>query len=98
MKNTCPIGARGERLDAEIYARLLSRLGPPPPGRIRAGEAAFQPSASLDTVAVLGVPSTGRLPRSAIRPILERTKKLLSRVAPLPHSLEVKEGQRSRPW
>src|SRR5262249_30668963 len=47
----------------------------------------YQPSASLETVTVLGVPSIGRDQRRATRPILERTRYLLSSVAPLPNSL-----------
>ncbi len=38
-------------------------------------------------VTVLGVPSIGRDQRTAIRPILERTRKPLSSVAPLPNCL-----------
>ena len=47
----------------------------------------YQPSASLRIVTVLGVPSSGRDQRTAMRPILERTRKPLSSVAPLPNCL-----------
>ena len=47
----------------------------------------YQPSASLEIVTVFGVPSKGRDQRTAILPILERTRNPLSSVAPLPYSL-----------
>src|SRR5262249_41630097 len=47
----------------------------------------YQPSASREIVAVSGAPPNGRDHRTAIRPILDRTRKPLSRVAPLPNSL-----------
>ena len=47
----------------------------------------YQPSASRLIVTVLGVPSIGRDQRTAMRPILERTRKPLSSRGPLPNSL-----------
>src|SRR5262249_59623815 len=47
----------------------------------------YQPSACCDSVTVLGVPSSGRLHRTASRPIVERTRKPFSSVAPLPNCL-----------
>ena len=47
----------------------------------------YQPSASRLIVTVLGVPSKGRDQRTAMRPILDRTRKPLSSRAPLPNSL-----------
>ena len=57
----------------------------------------YQPSASRESVTVLGVPSNGRDQRTAIRPIFDKTRKPLSTVAPLPNSLYVNEWERSRP-
>jgi hypothetical protein len=45
------------------------------------------PSASRLIVPVLGVPSRGGDQRTAMRPILERTRNPFSRVAPLLNSL-----------
>ncbi len=59
--------------------------------------ATYQPSASLEMVTVLGMPSKGRDQWTVIRPILERTRNPLSSVAPLPYSLKVKEWKRSLP-
>src|SRR5262249_57410666 len=39
----------------------------------------YHPSASREIVTVLGIPSSGRLQRTPIRPILERIRKPLSR-------------------
>jgi hypothetical protein len=47
----------------------------------------YQPAASREIVSVLGVPSNGRDQRTAMRPILEWTRKPLSSVAPLPNPL-----------
>jgi hypothetical protein len=46
---------------------------------------AYQPTASCETVTVLGVPSIGRLHRTASRPILESTRKPFASCAPLPN-------------
>jgi hypothetical protein len=51
----------------------------------------YQPSASWLIVTVLGVPSTRRLQRTEMRPILDGSSKPLSRRAPLPYSLKVME-------
>ncbi len=59
--------------------------------------ATYQPSASLETVIVLGVPSMGRDQWTLMRPIFESTRQPLSSRAPLPYSLQVKERQRLRP-
>ena len=56
--------------------------------------ATYQPSASLEIVTVLGVPSMGRDQWTAMRPILARTSAPLSSRAPLPYSLNVKEWER----
>jgi hypothetical protein len=93
MEDARLIREGSERLDAKINSRLLASLRQGPHGRRRSRH--MQPSASCDTVSVLGVPSRGRDQRTAIRPILDRTRNPLSSVAPLPTSLSAKERQRS---
>src|SRR5215475_5531497 len=58
--------------------------------------ATYQPSASLEIVTVLGVPSKGRDQCTPRRPILESTREPLSNVAPLPYALNVKLRYRPR--
>jgi hypothetical protein len=45
----------------------------------------------------LGVPAMGRNQWTLMRPIVKRTRKPLSKRAPLPHSLKLKEWQRVQP-
>src|SRR5258708_34206209 len=51
----------------------------------------YQPSAALEIVTVLGVPSMGRDQGTATRPNLERARKPLSSRTPLPDPFWVKE-------
>jgi hypothetical protein len=57
-----------------------------------------QPSASRATVAVVGVSSIGRDQRTAIRPLVDRTTKPLSRRAPVPTFWSVQRFERHGPW
>ena len=54
-------------------------------------KATYQPSASLEIGDGLGHPLQRRDQWTLIRPILDRTRKPLSSVAPLPNSLKVNE-------
>jgi hypothetical protein len=97
-----------EHLHPHVDARLFAREGQRPVSRPVRGNGwvgtsaqekqTYQPSASLLIVTVLIVPCTGRDQRTAMHPILDKTSEPLSRRAPLPSSLKVKECQRSRPW
>src|SRR5262249_47954458 len=58
----------------------------------------YHPSASWLSVTVLLLPTTGRLQRTALRPILDKTRDPFSHRAPLPYAWYVKECQRVRPW
>ena len=59
----------------------------------------YQPSASLrEMVTVLGVPCQGTGPAHRDAPDLRQDEETVSRRAPLPYRLEVKECQRLRPW
>ena len=86
-EDACAIGEGGECLNAKVDPRLLACGGKGCIGTSAQEKQAYQPSASLEIVTVLGVPSIGRDQRTAMRPILERTRKPLSSVAPLPNSL-----------
>ena len=87
MEDARAIGQRGEGFDAQIYPRLLPSVGKGCIGTSAQEKQTYQPSASRLIVTVLGVPSSGRDQRTAIRPILERTRKPFSSVAPLPNCL-----------
>jgi hypothetical protein len=54
--------------------------------------ALYQPSASWETVPVLGVPANGRDQWTALRPSVDKTREPFSRRAPLPSSLEGNES------
>src|SRR5262249_52242855 len=82
-----PIGQRGKRLQPKIDPGLLPVGGSGRIGTPAQEKQAYQPSASRLIVTVLGVPSSGRDQRTVIRPILDRTRKPLSSVAPLPNCL-----------
>jgi hypothetical protein len=54
-----------------------------------------QPSASWETVTVVGEPARGRDQRTALRPLVARTRSPLARRAPWPSSLSVQEWSRA---
>src|SRR5262249_14359569 len=95
------IRAGGKRLDAQVYAGLLSRgRAWLDGGRSAHEKQTYQPPASWLIVTVLGVPSSGRLQRATpacdssgrlqrtrLAPLFERTRKPFSNIAPLPSSL-----------
>jgi hypothetical protein len=59
---------------------------------------AYPPSASLERVTVLGMPSGGRCSRRGRCPNLARRRMPASNVAPLPYRGEVKRLERVAPW
>ena len=77
IMNHHAISQCGKRLEPNVYACLLpgerERLCGEP--RHRSSTHTDPPSASLETVTVLGVPSTWRDQRTATRPIFDKTKK-----------------------
>jgi hypothetical protein len=82
-----PVGQGGEGLDTQVNARFLAGQGQRLARPLSQEKQAYHPSTSRLMVTVLGVPSRGRLQRTARRPILESTRKPLSSVAPLPNCL-----------
>ena len=58
----------------------------------------YQPAASWLIVTGFGVPGSGPDQRRTRRPIVDSTRKPLSRVAPLPNGLEGNRGTRGRAW
>jgi hypothetical protein len=76
-------------LQPHVAARLLTGAGSGCVGTAAQEHDTYQPSASLETVIVLGAPWRGRLRLTATRPILLSTRTPLSNRAPLPHSLSV---------
>ncbi len=68
----------GEGLQAQVYARFLARWWKRVHWRVRTGEADIVAVRFPLMVTVLGVPSIGRLQRTAMRPIFESARKPLS--------------------
>ena len=76
-----------ERPEADVDARLLPAGGNGSVGTSAHEKQTYQPSASLLSVTVLGVPCRGRDQWTLMRPILESMRYPFSRRAPLPYSL-----------